>query len=80
MVHLAPTMPQYALVGALNAVEIAADRAIDTIEAAMGIKREKPVEPPVLAKPPVQPAPPAPAPAPKPVAPDQTADSAPLPR
>jgi endonuclease YncB( thermonuclease family) len=78
MVTLAPTMPQYALVGALTAVETAADRAIEAIEGAMGIKREKPLEPPVLGTPPVQPAPPAPPP--KPAAPVQTADSATLPR
>jgi endonuclease YncB( thermonuclease family) len=48
---LASTIPQGAVVGALSAVETAADRAIDTIESAMGIKREKPVEPPVIPAP-----------------------------
>jgi len=48
---LASTIPQGAVVGALSAVETAADRAIDTVEKSMGIKREKPVEPVVAEKP-----------------------------
>ncbi|HVZ01543.1 MAG TPA: thermonuclease family protein [Dongiaceae bacterium] len=77
MVTLAPTIPQGALTSALNAVEAAADRSIDTIERAMGIKREKPAEPPAEAAAAEKPAAPAPAAA----APSaQTADSATLPR
>jgi endonuclease YncB( thermonuclease family) len=82
-VALAPTIPQGAVAGALAALETAADRAIDTVERAMGIKREKPAEPPVIAPEPAAPAEAAaPAPAPSPAAPkaDQIADSAPLPR
>jgi endonuclease YncB( thermonuclease family) len=52
---LAATIPQGAVVGALSAVETAADRAIDTVEKAMGIKREKPAEP-VVAPAPAAPA------------------------
>jgi endonuclease YncB( thermonuclease family) len=78
---LATTIPDGAVVGALSAVETAADRAIDTIESAMGIKREKPPAPvaeAAIAKP-------APTPDSTPTPPvspttTQTADSAPLPR
>jgi endonuclease YncB( thermonuclease family) len=78
---LAATIPQGAVIGALSAVETAADRAIEAVETAMGIKREKPVEPPLASAPPAEPVPAAPAPKPTaaPASP-QTADSAPLPR
>jgi endonuclease YncB( thermonuclease family) len=85
---LAATIPQGALAGALSAVETAADRAIATIETAMGIKRDKAIEPavapapkePILAEKaekPVMQAEPA-----KPTSPTTTqiADSATLPR
>jgi pyruvate/2-oxoglutarate dehydrogenase complex dihydrolipoamide acyltransferase (E2) component len=90
MVAIAPTIPQSALVSALHAVEVAADRGIDTIEGAMGITRAKPIEAPVVPAPAVAPATPAaaasPAPTPtaapsaKSTAAPQIADSAPLPR
>jgi endonuclease YncB( thermonuclease family) len=76
MMAIAPTIPQAALASALGAVEIAADRSIDTIETAMAIKREKPIEAPVAVTPP----PAVPDVAEKSATPLQTADSAPLPR
>ncbi len=81
---LATTIPEGAVGGALSAVETAADRAIDTIESAMGIKREKltekptaPAAEPTLGTKPAPTPPVSPAPSP---ATTQTADSAPLPR
>jgi len=57
---LAMVIPTGTLIGALHAVEIAADRAIDMIEGAMGITREKAAEAS------------APAPAPLPIEPTLT--------
>ncbi len=80
---LAATIPQAAVMSALTAVETAADRAIDTIETAMGIKRAKPTEPPAAptlsTEPKSTPVEPAPKSAESP-AKTQIADSAPLPR
>lgn len=85
---LAPTttVPTSAIAFALSAVETASDRAIDTIENAMGIKRAKPAEAPIT---PSAPPPATEATPPAAVTPAaevasastaQTADSAPLPR
>lgn len=91
---LAMVIPAGALANALAAVETAADRAILTIENAMGIKRETPPDAlaaaplppePTLSMPPkaaakaTPPVEPSTAPKPRDAAP-QTADSAPLPR
>ncbi|HVT52823.1 MAG TPA: hypothetical protein VHE77_14685, partial [Dongiaceae bacterium] len=89
---LAANIPAGAVVGALSAVETAADRAIDTIESAMGITRERPLEPaaePAMAVTPKAAAQPTSSSSPEtPAAPrtppqpttTQIADSAPLPR
>jgi hypothetical protein len=79
---LASTIPQAAVVGALSAVETAADRAIEAVETAMGIKREKPLEPPAISAPPAEPISTvsAAAASASASASNQTADSAPLPR
>jgi endonuclease YncB( thermonuclease family) len=69
---LAVSVPSGAVIDTLTALENAADRAIDTIEAAMGIKREKPIEPAAVAvAPPVEPVPP--------VAPKSPTTPAPIP-
>jgi hypothetical protein len=85
---LAANIPAGAVVGALSAVETAADRAIDTIESAMGITREKPLEPPLAVTPKPAPHPmsssstetPAAQKTPPQPTTTQIADSAPLPR
>jgi endonuclease YncB( thermonuclease family) len=85
--HLASTIPLAAVSASLRAVETAADRAIETVESAMGIKRDKPAEPasamepakgPTVTEKPSSPAKP-PATGANPTT-TQIADSAPLPR